>query len=343
MTSVVDVAFLTHEPPASPTRWPLLRQTEDGNGRHHGVQFHLDGRAEAQWLVVYYDLPMPVSTSVPWERRILVVTEPPSIQTYTSIHANQFGILISPVPIANYRGRWIRSQGGLQWFYGVAMGDGRPVLRHDFSALIDLPVPSPKSNRISIVTSNKTKVARHRERVALVSYLKEKFPDRFDVYGQGYQPVGDKADAIDGYRYHLVIENNNLPDFWTEKLADAYLGFALPLFSGCPNIADYFPSDSFVMLGNITDHAGIADRLIEILEADPWAARLDAIRKARNLLLQRHNIFSLVADVAINGANAPVSPLSTPATIQPFSGQFRGPLGRLRHFANRVQVLAARR
>ena len=37
-----------------------------------------------------------------------------------------------------------------------------------------------------------------------------------------------------------------MPSYWTEKLADAYLGYALPVVSGPNNLAEWFPEESFV-------------------------------------------------------------------------------------------------
>ena len=49
--------------------------------------------------------------------------------------------------------------------------------------------------------------------------------------------MSDKAEAIAPYAYHLVLENNYIDNFWTEKLADAWIGWALPLYLGAPNLA----------------------------------------------------------------------------------------------------------
>ena len=82
------------------------------------------------------------------------------------------------------------------------------------------------------------------------------FPGQIDLFGRGFKEIGDKADVIGPYRYHLVLENSACPHFWTEKLADAYLGYCLPIFSGCANVVDYFPPDSLVRLPDIADHSG---------------------------------------------------------------------------------------
>jgi hypothetical protein len=43
------------------------------------------------------------------------------------------------------------------------------------------------------------------------------------------------------------LENSQSPHYWTEKLTDAYLGWAFPLYVGCPNVGDYFAKESFLL------------------------------------------------------------------------------------------------
>ena len=75
--------------------WPWMRQTEDGNGALGRAQFVLPSPAShsfsslptsaetsSAWLVVFDEAPVGFSTTVPRERRILFVTEPPEIKKY---------------------------------------------------------------------------------------------------------------------------------------------------------------------------------------------------------------------------------------------------------------------
>ena len=69
--------------------WPWMRQTEDGNGALGRAQFVLPPptarspsslETASAWLVVVDEAPAGFSTTVPRERRILFVTEPPEIK-----------------------------------------------------------------------------------------------------------------------------------------------------------------------------------------------------------------------------------------------------------------------
>jgi hypothetical protein len=306
---------------------PILRQTEDGHGQHKGIQVHTAPTAAAGWLAVFDDIAVAETTHVPTERRILFVTEPPGIKPQAPEFTNQFGIAVSPFALPGFSGRWIESHSALPWFYGAPMIDGRLVPRLTLADLKAMPVPAHKQPRLSVVCSTKSKLPRHRERLALIEALQTALPGAIDVFGYGFQMIPDKADAIDPYRYHLVLENNDIPNFWTEKLADPYLGYALPVFSGCANVTQYFAADAMVRLGDIDDHAGAIATIRDLLARDPWDAHLGAIRVAREKLIEDYNLFSMIAGIATaQSATAPAR-LPVPDTLQPPPRVFRGTFG----------------
>jgi len=288
--STRQIAFLTRH------NWPWLRQTDNGAGHHGALTIGLEPDAGDDWIVVYDDISNPVRSDVPLHRRILFVTEPLGQKRYRSRFTNQFGTIVSPYRVPGFRGRWVISHPAINWFYGVRFGnDGKATSRIGLTELREMPVPADKAKRISVVCSTKAKLPRQRARLRLIERLTQAFPDAIDVFGKGFRTISDKADVIAPYRYHLALENNDCPHFWTEKLADAYLGYTLPIFSGCRNVVDYFPERSMIPLFDIEDHEKAVSSIGELLEQDPWAERLDAIRVARTNLIERENLFSLIA------------------------------------------------
>jgi hypothetical protein len=301
------VAFVTKH------KWPWLRQTENGAGRHLNVDISLAPSASDEWSVVYDDIAAPFLTRIPIARRILFITEPPEYKRYVPNFVKQFGTLVSPYPMPGFENHWLQSHPAINWYYGIVFSPDQGVeSRLNIAQLRQMPIPAGKRNRISVVCSTKSKLPRHRERLRLIEHLSQAFPNSFDVYGRGFKPIADKADAIASYRYHLVLENNDHPHFWTEKLADAYLGYSLPAFSGCRNVTDYFPERSMVQLPDITDLEGVAAAIDKLLHDDPWAERLDAIRSARSELIERQNLFSVIAGIT----EAPAKNLPAPSGEQ---------------------------
>ena len=68
------------------------------------------------------------------------------------------------------------------------------------------------------------------------------------VYGRalgGYHSIGpdpqifSKYEALQKYAFNAAVERLASPDYFTEKFADPILCEAVPLYSGCPNIAEY--------------------------------------------------------------------------------------------------------
>lgn len=258
-----------------------------------GCRFSFDPDCqEYDWLVAYDDLPRdrPFEELACLRRNSLLITgEPSSITRYGRRYLAQFGhVLSSQEPGLIRHERLITRQCGLFWFYGGSNERGS----HD--ALANAKPPH-KTHTISTVCS--TKAQRHTmnaSRLAFVRSLMDRDLPEIDVWGYGIRELQDKADAIDPYRYHLVIENHSCPHHWTEKLADAYLGFSLPVYFGCTNPGDYFPRDSYVAI-DIRKPDEALGTIRRLLEEDPYEERLPAIMEARRRVLEEYATFPQLA------------------------------------------------
>ena len=214
---IIETAFLTAH-----ANWPWLRQTPKGAGMWQDHRFHVnDQMIGADWLVVYDDLGGPVETDVPRENRIAVLAEPPGMKLYPAAWLDQFAVVMSPYPVSLRHGRNIVGQAGLPWFYGVSFGGAGPTQDAlSLEALQALPRPAKRA-ALSVVCSKKSRLPKHRARLKFIEYLERQLGSRLAVYGRGFTPIDDKAEAILPYQYHLVLENNDIDNFWTEKLADS--------------------------------------------------------------------------------------------------------------------------
>lgn len=222
-----------------------------------------------------------------------MVTEPPGIKVYSRKFLSQFGLVLSPFDFDPGDVPLLVTQTGLHWFYGLRFDGGELAIAQSFEDLLELR-PAPKDNRISVVCSTKSKLPRHRERLVFVTALKERLKDRLVIRGRGFDPVVDKAEAIAPHRYHLVLENNDLGCFWTEKLADALLGWSLPLFAGTKAALNDFPEGSMIYL-DLKDVPACVAQVERILDEDPYESRLPAIAAAREKLMYEHNFFALIS------------------------------------------------
>lgn len=135
-----------------------------------------------------------------------------------------------------------------------------------------------------------------KQRYDFVAGIKARLGDKFDWFGRGIQPISDKSEAMDSFRYHIAIENHIAPGHWTEKITDCYLAYCLPFYYGPPDIADYFHKDSVIPI-DIFDLDGAAKIMSDAIESDQYEKRLPAIIKARDKTLSDYNIVNKVAEI----------------------------------------------
>ena len=272
----------------------FFRQTPKGDGIWGNNQFDLvDGRHHADWLVAYDEPNKICETVLPRERRILFRTEPKSIKYYSADFLNQFGAVVSIDDNPSFDGQTILSQVALPWMYGLDFE--RPQEAYQWDALAaDRAVPH--KGELSVVCSTKNMNINQSRRIRFLSMLKEALGDRITLYGRGFRPIADKREAIDGYRYHLVLENNLLKDGWTEKLADPILGGVFPISAGSPNLGDYFNPEGFASI-DITKPRQAVAKVLDILDRDLAMKAGAAMKENKQRLMQQNNFFSLCSRV----------------------------------------------
>ncbi len=223
---------------------------------------------------------------------MLVTLEPSSITVYGSAWLRQFGtVLTFQEPWALRHPKVIHHHPGLTWYYGMPV-DGTTFRTWD--QMYEMAVPE-KPKLISTVCSDRSSggTTLHAARTRFTWRLKEEIAD-LDIYGHGVNPMNDKADILDPYRFHLAIENHQAPGHLTEKLPDAFLGFTLPFYFGDPDAAAIFPKESFVAI-DIRDYPRSRDIIRSVVDGNEWHDRLPLIREARRRVLEEENLFALVA------------------------------------------------
>lgn len=278
---------------------PILRQTPGRGGTWKGDSFFGNDPSirECDVWVVLEDAAFPTETAIARSgRAILVSMEPPGVNSYEPGFLAQFDLVVScdaSLPHPNVRNEYQ----GLPWHFGLQRGVGdnrervvRPTF--DYDTLLSMQPPR-KTASVSVISSDSSHLPGHRLRKAFVDRLRERLGDRIDVFGRGINPVSDKADAILPYRYHIALENSSLQHYWTEKLSDSFLGWALPIYWGCRNIASYFPEES--LLGIDIERPDEAIATIEAaLDEDLTQRQVAGLAEARRLVLDRYNTFDVI-------------------------------------------------
>lgn len=297
---VIRVKFLYPGPsPLYTRRW--LLQFPGGLPRWGRCEFLFDpGETRYDWLVVYSDLPRSGGKSgrepLCCDRRhtLLVTSEPSSVNVYGRDYTRQFAHVLSGQEdwALRHPGK-IHSQPALHWFYGVDYSsEGEDFLGYDH--VRNHPPAEGKREEVSTVCSTKRmRYSLHMRRLAFVRRLQQDLA-ALHWFNREVRPFGLKASTLDPYAYHLAIENHIASHWWTEKISDTFLGLCLPFYCGAPNLADYFPADSFVPI-DIFRYRESRETIERTLRDRAYGKRLPAIREAKRRVMEEYNTFAVLS------------------------------------------------
>lgn len=262
----------------------LTRQTPNNSGIWDGIKFTFEEVDSCDYLIVWNRPPHDIQIECLPGGKWLISGEPP-----TDIHRlyldsyQHFDIAFSQYDKSNAK-KHIVTNGALPWHIGKS-----------FDELIDLkPEIEKKLNFVSCISSNLNFLKGHRKRLNFIKFLKEK-RFQFDLYGRDVNPIDDKFEAIFPYKYSIAIENSSYPHYWTEKIADCFLSWTMPIYYGCPNIRSYFPPESMIIIDVEKPNESL--KLIQqAIAEDRWMKNLDAIEQSRNLVLNKYQFFPKMAE-----------------------------------------------
>ena len=278
-----------------------IRQFPGGVPEWGNVQFLFDRNAASyDWLVVYHDIPYgKKETGVeelqcPRENTVLVTHEPSGIKSYGKDFSAQFGWLLSCHETwALPHSKLIPMHPGSIWIYGADYYNPSYRGKYDYDEIKNTAPPNKSRGLSTVCSDKKMRRTLHWHRFQFTTRLKSAMPE-MDVFGHGVNLIEQKADALDPYRYHLAVENYICPHYWTEKLADAFLGYTLPFYCGAPNAADYFPEESFIPI-DINNFDGALETIRRAIADKEYEKRLPHIIEARRRVLDEHNLYAMLA------------------------------------------------
>ena len=130
-----------------------------------------------------------------------------------------------------------------------------------------------KSRMLSLIASSKRDLPGHVLRHQIVEWVREKRLD-MDVMGRGYKPFDAKSDGLAPYRFSVVIENVQEPNYFSEKLLDAILCETVPIYWGCPNIERFMDTDGMILCNSV----GELRAAIEATSVAEFDRRLPALK-----------------------------------------------------------------
>lgn len=262
------------------------------NPKHDGFDVVENGTDDKVWdlVILFESITAPQHLRVRCDRTVFVAGEPPSIGNHSKAFLRQFdAVFCADARIGSER-RVSGEQHYNNWHFGYSTKNG---FRYNNTFIRDFPPPQ-KTQMLSTITSNLAYLPMHIKRRALIDRLERDYSGSIDIYGRPHRFIEYKEDAILPYRFHICIENCSKPDLWTEKVADALLGYAVPVYAGCPNIEAYFPGAAIII--DLENYAR-ARQTIDSILADGvsiYKERLPALLTARKQLIETFDISSLV-------------------------------------------------
>lgn len=262
--------------------------------RYEGkIEFYENSKKDIVWdyVVVYENIRPNILLKYKEGGLIFISGEPKDSNPYCKKFFKQFDHIISSH--AEYKSpKNHLSQQALDYHFGLSFKNR--TYKFDYDSLNSMQ-PMSKKKDISMMCSSKTMLPGHVLRYKLYKELSQKFKDKIDFYGDGIQFLDDKADAIIPYRFHICIENSSVNDYWTEKIADSFLGYAIPIYYGAPNILKYFPEKAIIRINlkNTKESVRIISEILDNPEKI-YSERLPYLIEARKLLLDKYNIFPML-------------------------------------------------
>lgn len=274
-----------------------INQTPGRKGVWANYSFDINGTENEYdfWVVYSKGVFKTEKCRVAKENTIMITGEPSTIYHYSNGYMNQFGTILT-CRNDTKQPHQIHIQPAQPWFIGRIV-DGNGVVSFktgydDYKGKYEYD----KTKLISVISSNKAFTKGHRERIDFVNKLKEHFGDKLDVYGRGFNGFDDKWDVVAPYKYHIAIENSSFDDYWTEKLADSYIGGAYPIYYGCTNIEKYFDKNALTLI-DIHDVDKSIKQIEDVINSNTYEKNTDAIIKAKNQVLDEYNLFAMLAKI----------------------------------------------
>lgn len=268
---------------------PLL-QSPGSTGVWGDVTFTTEPVDECDLLIVCNRAHQDISVRCPKGGRWLFTMEPPEgYYSYFKGGYRDYDLVLSlwgdAADFVDSGAKVLRKWGPTSWYAQRSYDE--------YCALS--PDACGKQERISYVMSHKKKQAGHKLRHNFRDYLQRSGFD-FDLFGGKDHYIADKCQALLPYKYTVAIENSSYPDYWTEKISDAFLCWTIPVYWGAPNITHYFPQEAMIRLDQ-DDFQGSRQRLEEAVRGDYWTRNLGALTEARNRVLNRYQFFPFFCEL----------------------------------------------
>lgn len=258
----------------------IKRQTPNQSFKWGNITFTEDDVEECDFLVVLDYPKADVAVKVNPSNILHLCLEPANeVSKYRQYANKKASIIYNQI---NEGGKYVLAQPALPWH-----------LDKDYDYFKQLqPEDLRKDDKIVWVTSNQRTSIQHNRRMDFLESISDL--SFVNLYGRGIKEVDSKWEVMKTSKYTIAYENFKSDYYWTEKIADCFLSYNVPLYFGCERIEDYFPSEAIIQVDPKDKH--IKQFLKETVNSKAFESRLEAIKEARELVLGHYQIFPFISN-----------------------------------------------
>ena len=163
-------------------------------------------------------------------------------------------------------------------------------------------------NVLSTILSGKYRDHGQIKRVDFIKFLEMKNDVCIHVYGdnrfdyKNYMkplPMHCKDEGLFPYKYSFNAENNNICNYYTEKLIDGILTETLTFYWGCINIIDLIDPRAYVLLDE-NNFEKSYNTIKYCIQTDMWSQRIEYIRAEKHRILNELQFFPRLENFILN-------------------------------------------
>jgi hypothetical protein len=298
--------------------WPnLMRQTPGEEGIWDQIQFTLDPVEECDFLIMLNNrMRTDIHVKCP-KNNIWAIMQEPYEKGFTDwmVEKHEYFAEVLTHHLPSDSKKYIPSHPAIPWH-----------VNKTYDQLISIPKPE-KTKNLSWIVGDAMDLPGHIKRWSFLNFIKKDGKLDIDLYGKAINYIEDKWDGLAPYRYSLAIENNSGPNCWTEKLADCFLAWSVPIYYGCTNIKDYFPDKSFIGV-DIDRPEHSLEKIKRIIFEDNWNNRIPYLEEARNLVLYQYQFFPHLSKLIHSHLNPSAEKVSV--TIPRYKRSFKASIFHLK-------------
>jgi|10_taG_2_1085330.scaffolds.fasta_scaffold00381_30 hypothetical protein len=204
--------------------------------------------------------------------KVLIQLEPPVIRDFTDSiiqHHQKFDLIIAwHEPILENCSNAVKYTYGTHW---VNLNTFKPN----------------KKNEISFITSSKRFCEAHELRQRIFqALLSTASINEFSIRNIKTPPrIENKNEVFENAKFSIVVENESIRNWMTEKLMDCFVTRTVPIYCGCPNVGEYFCEKGVLTFSTLPELGEILNKL----RPERYDEMVDSIEKNYETALQYGN------------------------------------------------------